>query len=212
MNERWVCKRCFADNEGERSSCERCGLVRGSEATLADRQAWASAAGLPPPETEKPAWQRWLRFWWIPVVAVVLVVGYVTTARRGDDGALTDAGTLTIEDLRVGDCFNSVEEGEINDVDAVPCDEPHAYEVYAIADSTASAYPASDAQFEAAFFEICVPPFEDYVGIAYAESELWASAIIPTEDGWNAGDREFTCHLHDERESMLTGSQRGSGR
>lgn len=34
------------------------------------------------------------------------------------------------------------------------------------------ANPASDAQFEVAFVEMCVPTFEDYVGIPYAESEL----------------------------------------
>lgn len=212
MNERWVCKRCFADNDGLAGQCARCGLARGSEATDEDRRAWAAAAGLPAPATERPGWQRWLRYWWIPVVAVVLVIGYLTTARRGDDGAVTGGGTLGVDSLRVGDCFNSGVETEISDVDAVPCDEPHAYEAYAVADYEATAYPASDAAFEEAFFEVCIPPFESYVGIPLADSELWVAAIMPTEESWNAGDRGFICYLYEEGSSMLRGSLRGSNR
>jgi putative regulator of septum formation len=43
MNERWVCKRCFADNDETDSACRRCGLVRGSESTQADQTTWLEA-------------------------------------------------------------------------------------------------------------------------------------------------------------------------
>jgi Septum formation len=210
VNERWVCKRCFADNDDTNPACQRCGLLRGAEASEADAGAWAASA---PTQQADPGWRKWLRFWWIPAIVVVLAVGYFTTARRGDDGTLSTAGNVTVDDLRVGDCFNSAEEEtEIADVDGVPCTEPHAFEVFAVADYNGSEYPASDAQFEEAFFDVCVPPFKDYVGMPYEDSELWASAITPTESGWNDGDREFICHLHTEEADPLTESQRNANR
>jgi hypothetical protein len=220
MNDRWVCKRCFADNEGAAPQCHKCGLLRGAESTAADQSAWAAT----PAAADAGGQGRGsgllpilLRFWWIPAAAIVLVVGYLTTAQRDDDGTVSDAGTLTVEDLRVGDCFNeatftSSGDVEVNDVDAVPCTESHAYEVYAVTDYDGAVFPGPDAIFETAFMQVCVPPFEDYVGIAWEDSLLWASAIIPSEEGWNAGDREFICHLHEGDSSPLTESQRGAAR
>ena len=218
MNERWVCKRCFADNDQSAGACHRCGLIRGAESTGADQSAWAAT-----PQAEAPSegggglLSLLARFWWIPAVGIALVIGYFTTAQRGDDGSLSSAGNVTVTDLRVGDCFNAAEfneedDVEVDGVDGVPCSEPHAFEVYAVADYNGSAYPATDDMFNSAFFEVCVPPFAAYVGVPYESSELWASAITPTESGWNAGDREFICHLHEEDASMVSGSQRGTNR
>ena len=218
MNERWVCKRCFADNEDSAGACERCGLARGSESTEADQTTWAATPQAAPAEARGGGLlPKLLRFWWIPAAAIALGIGYFTTAQRTDDGALSTAGNVTVDELRVGDCFNAGEisesgEAEVSDVDGVPCDEPHAFEVFAVADYGGDAYPGTDAAFEAAFNEVCIPPFEDYVGIPYADSVLWASAITPTEDGWNDGDREFICHLHEETATPLSESQRGAAR
>jgi hypothetical protein len=218
VNERWVCKRCFADNEDSAGACQRCGLTRGSESTGADQTAWAAAPQAAAAEARGGGLlSQVLRFWWIPAVGIALAVGYITTAQRGDDGELSTAGNVTVDELRVGDCFNAAEfsdsaEAEVSDVDGVPCDQPHAFEVYAVADYAGDTYPATDPQFQAAFGEVCVPPFESYVGIPYADSVLWASAITPTEEGWNDGDREFICHLHEENATPLSESQRGAAR
>ena len=217
MNERWVCKRCFADNEESSAACERCGLGRGSESTEADQNAWAATPQPAPAGRGGGLLSQLLRFWWIPAVGIALLVGYLTAAQRGDDGSLSTSGNVTVDDLRVGDCFNAAEvtdpeETEISEVEGVPCDEPHAFEVFAVADYAGAAYPATDSQFEAAFGEVCVPPFEEYVGIAYVDSALWASAITPTEEGWNDGDREFICHLHEEDATPLSESQQGAAR
>jgi Septum formation len=218
VNERWVCKRCFADNEDSAGACQRCGLMRGSESTEADQGAWAAAPQAASGNARGGGLlSQVLRFWWIPAVAIALVVGYFTTAQRGDDGSLSTAGNVTVDDLRAGDCFNqaefaSSEEVEVSDVDGAPCTEPHAFEVYVVANYGGEVFPGTDSQFRVAFGEVCVPPFEDYVGIPYADSMLWASAITPTEEGWNAGDREFICYLHEERATMLSESQRGAAR
>lgn len=217
MTDRWVCKRCFADNDGMAAACQRCGLIRGAEATDADQSAWSATPQAA--ESGGGVLPQLLRFWWIPAIVVALVIGYFTTARRGDDGSLETAGNVDVFELRVGDCFNNADlagsdeaEVEVSGVDGVPCSEPHAFEVYAVADYTGATYPATEEQFGAAFSEVCVPPFESYVGLPYADSVLWASAITPTEEGWNSGDREFVCHLFEDGAPMLTGSQRGANR
>ena len=220
MNDRWVCKRCFADNEGAAPQCHKCGLLRGAESTAADQSAWAATPTAAAGSGEgrgSGLLPMLARFWWIPVAAIVVGVGYLTTAHRDDDGTVSTAGNLTVGDLQVGDCFNEASfdssgDVEVNDVDAVPCTQPHAYEVYAVSDYNGSVYPGTDALFETAFLEVCVPPFEPYVGIAWEDSQLWASAITPSEEGWNAGDREFICHLHEGDNSPLSESQRGAAR
>ncbi len=161
-------------------TCARCGLTRGSEVTDSDQQSWANAAGVPAPATaaERPGWQRWLRFWWIPALAIALLIGWFTTAQRGDDGSLTSAGNVSVTDLRAGDCFIGSDEEEISDVDGVPCDESHEYEVFAVQDREGETYP-TEAEFDAIFESICVSAFGTYVGIPYADSVLWATMITP---------------------------------
>jgi hypothetical protein len=211
VNERWVCKRCFSSNEGTVGACARCGLTRGAESSAEDQQSWAAQAGVGAPAAPQPAWRGLLRYWWIPALAIFLAVGYFTTARRGDDGSLSTAGTVSVDDLQVGDCFNSGDETEISSVDGRPCADPHQYEVFAIDRYEADSFP-TDAEMEQVFYSVCDAPFASYVGVSYAESELWASMITPSEETWGSGDREFICYLHEEDESDITGSMRGSNR
>jgi Septum formation len=210
VNDRWVCKRCFADNESTDSACQRCGLIRGADATEADQTGWAQAASTAPPQ---PAgWQRWLRYWWIPVLVVVLAGGYLFSARRGDDGSLATAGTLNVDDLRAGDCFNSGADVEITDVDGVPCNQAHEYEVFAVGTWEGDGTFPPDSQLEAIFFEVCEPSFASYVGEPYATSAIYGDMITPSEESWSAGDREVICLLYDPEEAQLTESLRGAAR
>lgn len=205
-------------------ACARCGLTRGSEVAPADQQQWATAAGVPVPgaEPQRPAWQSLLRFWWVPVIAIAgigLLIGWLNSAERGDDGSLTGAGTVSVTDLRAGDCFNGGEEQEISEVDGVPCDEAHEYEVYAVQDREGDSYPTDD-EFDAIFDSICVSAFETYVGVPYADSVLYAGMITPSESSWNDGDREYVCYLYEPIDGSdpnsanveLTSSMEGAAR
>ncbi len=219
MPERWVCRQCFADNEGDADACQRCGLARfagsGTDATTPQAPMVGPGdtpvpAWQPPAPTPTPFWRRLLPFWWVGLIAVVFVAGVLFNARRDDSGAINDAGTLSVTDLRVGDCFNTDQAEEIGDVDAVPCADPHAYELFHVFDyPDQDTYP-TDAEWGAASEEACGPAFAEYVGIAYEDSELWASPMTPTESGWSDGDREVQCILHNEAETAMTGSQRGT--
>jgi hypothetical protein len=212
VTERWVCKRCFADNDETNAACERCGLTRGAEATDADQAGWAAAQPGAQPQAGG-GWTPWLRFWWIPAIVIALAVGYFTQARRGDDGGITDGGTLQIQDLRVGDCFVFEDTAdEISEVDARPCGQPHRYEMFHIATWNAGGdYPTEDAWF-AFFIDACVPQFESYVGHDYQASQLDFVPFTPTEQGWDAGDRVVQCALVDPSEAELTESLRNANR
>ena len=201
VNERWVCKRCFADNEEIDSACSRCGLLRGAEATDADQTTWATQTGTTKPEGRP--WAGLLRFWWVPVLLIPLAIGWYTSARRDDDGMLATAGTVTVDELRVGDCFDAEDETEISEVQGFPCDEPHAYEVFAVAERDGEAFP-TEPQMDEIFTSVCVSAFEGYVGAPYETSEIYASMITPSESSWDDGDREFTCYLFEPANESLT--------
>ncbi|MGI8657590.1 MAG: septum formation family protein [Candidatus Limnocylindria bacterium] len=208
MSDRWVCKRCFADNEETDAACQRCGLIRGAESTADDQSAWAAATTA----SSGPGWRRWLRFWWIPAIAISLAVGYVTSARRGDDGRLASQGTVAVDELRLGDCFNTTAEEEIGDVDGVPCTVAHEYEVFALHTYEGDGTFPPDSALQSIFVRVCEPAFEAYVGAPFATSEIFGSMISPTEGSWGSGDRSFTCVLYDPNDAELTESLAGAGR
>jgi hypothetical protein len=212
VNERWVCKRCFADNEESDSACQRCGLIRGAEATSTDQAEWSAQAAAGEPAT-KPSrgMSKWLRFWWIPALVIVLAVGYFASARRGSSGELENAGTLSVGDLHVGDCFDVGDEEEISDVDGRPCTEAHEFQVFHVQDHQTGAFP-SDAELEGIFSSICASPFESFVGEPYASSVLYGSMITPSESSWADGDREYVCVLYDPENTELTTSMEGANR
>jgi hypothetical protein len=208
---RWVCKRCFADNDETNVACHRCGLARGAEATETDQAAWAAQGGAVA-QAEPAAWRRWARYWWIPVLLVVLGVGYLLSARRGDDGSLTSAGNVSVDDLRPGDCFNTGDDVEISDVDGVPCSEPHEYEVFAVTTYEGDGTFPSDADLDGIFTQVCEPPFEQYVGEPYATSQIFGTMISPSEESFSEGDREYICVLYDPDNAALTTSLRDANR
>jgi hypothetical protein len=212
MTERWVCKRCFADNVETDAACQRCGLIRGAESSPGDQTAWA-AQGEVATATQEPGWRRWIRFWWIPALIVALLIGYLTSARRDDGGSLSSAGNVSVDELREGDCFNSGDdEGEISDVDGVPCTEAHEYEVFALATYEGDGTYPPDTQLETIFTQVCEPEFEPYVGTPYLDSEIYGSMISPSEEAWGSGDRSFVCLLYDPNDATLTESLAGAGR
>jgi hypothetical protein len=186
VNERWVCKRCFADNEGTVSACHKCGLIRGAESTPTDQADWSAqaqaAAGGAPPQA---GWTKWLRLWWIPALAVALVVGYFVSV-----------GTKAVDEIQAGDCFNVGDEVEISDVNSVACTESHLYEAFHVQDHQTSSFP-TDPEMDAIFTSICSGPFETFVGTAYDDSALWATMITPSPSSFSDGDRGYICVLYE---------------
>ncbi len=149
-----------------------------------------------------------------------------TTAEPTDDTTATTTATTTTEDttgdtvgpedadvftLAIGDCL--VEDssgGEVQEVPVVPCDQPHASEVYYSHIIDGDELPDAT-EMETIAGDVCVANFESYVGLPYPESVFVYTVLQPTQGSWDSGDRELLCLLADPAGEM-TGSAAGSNR
>ncbi|KAA1425660.1 DUF4190 domain-containing protein [Nocardioides antri] len=149
---------------------------------------------------------------------VVVVVNGVDTTERDEDGRVTEAGTVTLDKLRVGDCFNEPRlddiptdgsDGEASaTVTVVPCAQEHQAEVYHIITLESDDYPGQKALDRRSLD--CYTAFKDYVGIAYRRSKLDFVMHFPSKMTWRFGDRTILCSLARPDAGKFTGSLRGS--
>ena len=128
---------------------------------------------------------------------------------RNEAGEILESGELGVFSLQVGDCLNGLDwtQDEVTSGLGVPCSEQHIYEVFFetfFEDMTLS-------EIELASYETCEANFERYVGSTYETSSLYYTVLIPTPESYESGDREVSCLLHNENESLVTGSWRDSG-
>ncbi|WP_306366873.1 septum formation family protein [Nocardiopsis sp. CC223A] len=142
--------------------------------------------------------------------------------------ALTGCGAVTgllgaasgqddVFQLEVGDCFTQAEMNasfsgeEVSGIPTVDCAEEHDAEVYHIEVLPEGDYPGTES-LNATGEEVCTAEFEEFVGIAYEESEIYFSLLTPIEQGWTAmDDREIVCYLITNGE-MVTGTLAGAAR
>jgi len=155
--------------------------------------------------------------------AVMVAIGVALLALIGAGAAFfflssDDTGDLGVTRMSVGDCWDdpdlALEITELTDVPQVPCDEPHANEVFAIADLPAGSSAAYPGEFEVYFegFLMCLDRFEGYVGIPFGQSPLDIYTLYPVATGWAAGDREVVCSLYLLDETPLVSTERDSTR
>ncbi len=196
----------------------------GTEAGPGDEgTATASADGQPASDTsqwDRPTESRSIlgRLPWGWVIVIVLVaggaiVGLIFNATRSATGEIDRSGDLTVTDLRVGDCFDlkSPDEELIDTVTARPCTEEHEYELYFVESMPAGSFPTPD-DFLGFIEERCLPAFESYVGLAYADSILDIFWFEPSQEAWTSGDRAIQCAVYHPRNHRLTESLKGSQR
>jgi hypothetical protein len=136
------------------------------------------------------------------------------TERDEETGEVVEAGEVDAFEVHVGDCLLiGGQTGEdVESVPAVPCQEPHDFEVFALVQLDDGPYPGSTVIDEQGL-ERCVAEFEAYVGKPYAESEFTAVPfLVPSAQSWTMNnDREVVCALGIMGQ-QLTGSMRGSAR
>ncbi|HEX6419655.1 MAG TPA: septum formation family protein, partial [Acidimicrobiales bacterium] len=131
-----------------------------------------------------------------------------TAAPQTTEGGPEDADVFSLE---VGDCM--VEEtpsGEVQSVPVVPCDQPHASEIFFIHMLDNASLPSSD-EMEQIATDVCLREFEGFVGVPYEDSVLLVTWLEPTQESWDAGDRELLCIAVDP-EGDATGSFAGTAR
>jgi hypothetical protein len=126
---------------------------------------------------------------------------------------ITEAGDADVFTMAVGDCLpdQSAALGEVADVPVVPCEQPHASEVFYSHIIDGEVMPDPPAM-EAIVTEQCTGGnFESFVGLSYDQSVLEVSWLEPTIESWGSGDREILCIVNDPA-GGVTGSLAGAAR
>lgn len=118
------------------------------------------------------------------------------------DGATTEtfegSGLLGQEPaVEVGDCveISALQGEEINDVPTVDCAQEHDGQVAVSHQMPDGDYP-SEQEWQDVIGDMCVSGFEAFVGTAYEDSTLEIYDLSPTEDSWDAGDRQVLCLVY----------------
>ena len=146
----------------------------------------------------------------------VVAYNVATEADRDAAGAIVSGGNVDAFAMRVGDCFDDTaalgaeEAGEVSNLPGVPCNDPHANEVYAVFAVDVDSFPGDEAMGELAFAK-CLERFEGFVGTIYEESVLDITALYPSDQSWSLqDDREVVCAVYEMNANKLTGSVKDS--
>lgn len=132
---------------------------------------------------------------------------------RDEAGQITETEDVDPNTLKPGDCFNDpeAEATEVEELEAVPCDEPHDNEVFHVFDLDDGDYPGDDEAKELGL-DGCEPELEAYIGASAEEAGLAIVPVTPTEQSWNdLDDRTVICALYKADGTELTGSFKGGG-
>ncbi|MBT2482369.1 DUF4190 domain-containing protein [Streptomyces sp. ISL-94] len=163
----------------------------------------------------------------IALSAIALIFGFSGALddgpppKRDSSGQVTTPGSIDVEDIRTGDCFNTGGKlAEYNDEDGgqagfsvkiVPCGEPHEGEAYTVATLEDGAYPGKDKVISIAEEKCGGTALTDYVGDdAKLPETLEVFYYYPQRATWIRGDREVTCFLG-HTNGPSTGSVRATG-
>ncbi|MEW2416454.1 DUF4190 domain-containing protein [Streptomyces sp. NPDC046866] len=164
----------------------------------------------------------------IAFYAIMLALGFSgaldddTAPRRDTSGRVTTPGSVSLEDIRTGDCFDTGGKlAQYNDdkdggqggssVKIVPCTQPHEGEAYAVFRLDDGAYPGKDKVVSLAEQKCAGNELTDYVGkSAKLPETLEVFYYYPQSTTWIRGDREITCFIGNTS-GPTTGSLRAAG-
>jgi len=119
-------------------------------------------------------------------------------------------GTYSIDDVRVGECFESSSDS-MTSARLLPCARKHRYEAYGRYQLTGRTFPG-EAQVRADGLSRCDKLFAPYVGRPRYRSIFSFRVVRPTAETWVQGDRRGVCVLIREDGGSSTGSARGIDR
>ncbi len=134
----------------------------------------------------------------VAIVVVVLLIVALVPSGDDDEAPESRSGTISANDLRVGDCIADARspEGDVTTFDVVPCDKPHDGEVYTLIKLKG----ADDAEYPGMAFvngkgqRGCRARLRrQATARAYRNPRLGYKFVYPTIESWAEGDREITC-------------------
>jgi hypothetical protein len=130
---------------------------------------------------------------WIVVIAVLVTLNITDRAQRDPDtGAITNAGALSAQSLRDGDCVASASLGAVRKLPAVPCSTPHQLEVVATLKYADGSFPG-DGVLKTAAVNRCKQALYDKPAALSKVQGMHLIYFRPTSRSWALGDRHLTC-------------------
>ena len=146
------------------------------------------------------------------VLSLVLLTGGCSTSSG-------EIRAVKILEIQVGQCVipPKLPRAELSVVAVVGCNQRHTQEAFALARfvapivaASAENYPGTEVLKRCAD-GACAQQFGDYVGVAYADSSLFFTYLLPSPRSWSSSekDRTVTCFVTTTGAS-LTKSVKGS--
>lgn len=130
---------------------------------------------------------------------------------RDDGGSVSEAGRADVNNIEVGDCLDATTNDTVYQVPVVPCAEEHDEEVFGEFHLPPGDYPGDDV-IEAQGWEECDAKFQEFIGVAYDDSEIDYYTLTPTQDSWeDFSDRSVMCIASDPA-GKTVGTLAGAGR
>jgi hypothetical protein len=130
-------------------------------------------------------------------VIIAIAVAPATPDRDPTSGQVTGSGSVSLTDLKAGDCIKEVTEDELRfALPVVPCTEPHRTEVTSIETMSGDTYPG-DAAVDETAGNLCTDAAQRYAPTAVEAGELDIFYFPPNRTGWSQGDRSVICLVDD---------------
>lgn len=133
---------------------------------------------------------------WIIGIVTALVIGGLNNADRDASGAITKSGKISVYNLKVGDCFNGLDNIKQGDtlfsLDGVPCSKLHQGEVFANAPISGSSYPGR-AELQGNGLAPCRDKLKEVAPEHFANRDVGVIWIYPEKRAWLTGDRHYSC-------------------
>ncbi|GGC79754.1 hypothetical protein GCM10011512_02980 [Tersicoccus solisilvae] len=147
-----------------------------------------------------------------PVLALAVALTLTACAPAGSGvprdalGRVTESARTSAWALAVGDCTAALDAtGTLETVDVVPCEAPHAFEVFSSRTMTEPTFPGLDQTDDLAARE-CRSAFTAFVGVPPDRSRYTVLFLHPTQRSWDEQtDRELLC-LAGRSSGGVTGS------
>jgi hypothetical protein len=160
----------------------------------------------------------------IPLAAVAGfgIVGAVVAGNdepdRDKEGNITSEQDVSVFSVKEGDCLDDKTMAaigtevstEVEDVHAIPCDDPHTLEAFHVFDLEGDDYPGPT-EAESLAQEGCITAFEPFIGLPYEQSSLTFYYLYPQALTWTqADDKSVVCLVGESDGTPSTGTLKGS--
>jgi Domain of unknown function (DUF4190) len=143
---------------------------------------------------------------WIAVIGTGVVIALATSAQRSATGRITGGGSLSIFDLKAGDCFqnpSATAQADITDVTAVPCTTAHDAQAFATFSAAGTTYPRAAALREQATTGCRSRAARDLIH-SKITSTMSLHFLYPGEKSWSDAQYQITCLVVDSSRDMTS--------